>query len=156
MMVDSTVIRIIKHGLMDPTEFDWLDLINPSLLYQTLANRSPGLWKIHGPNDGNTWDYLPNASNITARLTTTNYSSGSFTQNVVNGGISFLYYGLDVKQFDDWCLVCVLVSNPFPKGPALEIAKKRPFWRVYHYFLKNNIKICKNIKYSKTKFEKKL
>ena len=88
---------------------DWFILKMPRAIVLTnmvfyrsssLATRSPGLWKIYGSNDGTTWDYLPNASNDTTRLTTANYSSGSYTKNVASSAIiiSYLYYGLVVNQ----------------------------------------------------------
>ena len=41
--------------------------------------------------------YVPNASNLTTSSTI--FSCGSYTQNVANSGISYVYYGLDVNQF---------------------------------------------------------
>jgi hypothetical protein len=72
-------------------------IFNGSVVYADLC---PGLWKIYASNDGVIWDYLPDVSNTTTRITRANYlaTGGVYTKTIANSDKPYLYYGLVVKQ----------------------------------------------------------
>lgn len=66
-----------------------------------LINRSPGLWKCYGSNDGINYEEIPEASNSITSLTQSSYVNNIYQKQTNNITKSYLYIGFVVRRLAD-------------------------------------------------------
>ncbi len=106
----STALYIGDKYIINNYYGDWIiiKLPNPIVLSKFifwarpgLINRSPGLWKCYGSNDGINYEEIPEASNNVISLTQSSYVNNIFKKQTNNITKSFLYIGFVIRRLAD-------------------------------------------------------